>query len=141
MALLEVHDVPRVLSENRVIAVIGAHPDPTRAAHYVPAYLQAHGYEIYPVNATRVGEVLFGKPVVASLSDVPVAVDLVNVFRRSAAVAGHIDEVLSMTPLPKVVWLQLGIANDAAAEAWSAAGIDVIQDRCMLADHRALGLG
>lgn len=133
-------DLRRILEESRVVAVLGAHPQRMRAAFYVPAYLQSRGYEIWPVNATRAGEQLFGRTVLASLAEVPVPVDLVDVFRRSDALPGHLAEILAMAPLPKVVWFQQGIVNEAVAEQLRAHGISVVQDRCTLADHRALGL-
>lgn len=128
-----------ILEGSRTVAVIGAHPDPVRPAHYVPAYLDAQGYDVWPVNAAKVGEVLFGRPIVASLADVPGPVDVVDLFRRSEAVPGHLDELLAARP--RVVWMQQGITHDAVAATLRAAGIAVVQDRCMLADHRALGLG
>jgi predicted CoA-binding protein len=77
----------------------------------------------------------------ASLTELGVPVDVVDVFRRSDALRGHLTELLGMNPLPKVVWFQQGIRDDAVASELSAHGIDVIQDRCMLADHRRMGLG
>ena len=129
-----------ILTQARTVAVLGAHPQPARAAHYVPAYLHARGYRVLPVNATRVGATLWGEPVVARLTDLTEPVDLVDVFRRSEAVAGHVEEILAMRPLPAVVWLQQGIRDDASTERLRAAGITVVQDRCTLADHRALRL-
>ncbi len=128
----------RILQEARTVAVLGAHPDPARAAFYVPDYLKRHGYRVIPVNATKVGQVLHGEPVRASLTDIDEPVDVVDVFRRSEAVPGHVAEILAMKPLPRVVWLQSGIRNEAAAEKLRAAGIEVVQDRCMMAEHRAM---
>jgi predicted CoA-binding protein len=127
-----------VLRSVRTIAVIGAHVQAMRAAHYVPAYLVSQGYRILPVNPDFAGQELFGQKVVARVEDIDEPVDLVNVFRRSDAVIDHVDEVLAMDPLPQAVWLQSGIRNDEAAERWSEAGLDVVQDRCTLADHRRL---
>jgi predicted CoA-binding protein len=83
---------------------------------------------------------LWGKPVRATLAELSEAVDVVNVFRRSDALGEHLADILAMRPLPKVVWLQLGIRNDGFAEQLLAAGIDVVQDRCTLAEHRRLGI-
>jgi len=127
-----------VLESVRTIAVLGAHPQQSRAAWYVPDYLASVGYRVLPVNPAHVGEELFGARVVARLDELEEPVDLVDVFRRSDAVVDHVDEVLAMRPLPKVVWLQLGIINGEAAARWRAAGIDVVQNRCTLADHRRL---
>lgn len=130
----------RVLEQSRTVAVLGAHPERARPAFYVPDYLAHHGYRIIPVNPGKRGQTLWGEPVRASLAELTEPIDVVNVFRRSEAVPGHLDDILAMKPRPKVVWLQLGIRNDAIARALEAAGIEVIQDRCMLADHRRLGL-
>ncbi|MDL2345015.1 CoA-binding protein [Deinococcus sp. MIMF12] len=133
-------DVIRVLDENKVVAVIGFHPDPMKPAHYVPEDLHRRGYAVIPVNpalAAR-GESYFGQKAVATLAEIGSPVDIVEVFRRSDKVHEHLDDILSMQPLPRVVWLQLGIRDDATARALTERGIDVIQDRCMLADHRAL---
>lgn len=117
-----------ILARARVIAVLGAHHQATRPAFYVPDYLHARGYTILPVNPALVGRSLWGQPVVASLAALERPVDLVDVFRR--------PEALAMTPRPAVVWFQLGIRDDRAAAALAAGGIEVVQDRCTLADHR-----
>ncbi|MCP2013950.1 putative CoA-binding protein [Deinococcus sp. HSC-46F16] len=141
MTLLEsTPDVIRVLADNKVVAVVGFHPDPMKPAHYVPEYLHRQGYTVIPVNpalAAR-GESYFGQKAVATLAEIGTPVDVVEVFRRSDKVHQHLGDILAMQPLPRVVWLQLGIRDDATARALTQRGIDVIQDRCMLADHRAL---
>lgn len=129
-----------MLRRARVVAVLGAHAEARRPAHYVPAYLQAQGYRIIPVNPKYAGQVLFGARVVPSLLDIEVPVDLVDVFRPAASLPSHLPEILGMTPRPPVVWFQLGIRNEAVADALVAASIDVVQDRCTLADHRRWGL-
>lgn len=140
METTEAH-AKQLLATSPVVAVLGAHPDPTRPAHYVPAYLTEQGYDVRPVNPRQVGSELFGHPVVGSLVDVEGPVDLVDVFRRAEALPDHVDEILAMSPLPRVVWFQLGIRNDVVAEQLRAHGIEVVQDRCTLADHRRFGLG
>ncbi|GBF07594.1 CoA-binding protein [Deinococcus aerius] len=133
-------DVLQVLTENRVIAVVGFHHDPMKPAHYVPEYLYRQGYTIIPVNpalAAR-GESFFGHKAVSTLAEITTPVDIVEIFRRSDRVRDHLADILSMSPLPRVVWMQQGIRDEATARALSERGIDVIQDRCMLADHRAL---
>lgn len=129
------HDVAALLRHPARVAVLGAHPDPSRAAHYVPRYLLAVGWHIIPVNATRTGQSLFGEPVRASLADAG-PIDVINVYRRSSALPDHLAEI-EASGCP-VVWLQSGIRHDGVARALRASGITVIQDRCMLADHRAL---
>jgi hypothetical protein len=130
-----------VLQRARVVAVLGAHTDVSRAAWYVPDYLHQQGARILPVNPALAGQTLWGEPARASLTELTEPVDVVDVFRRAEALPGHLAELLAMRPLPKVVWFQLGIRENTVAAALSAAGIDVVQDRCMLADHRRMGLG
>jgi predicted CoA-binding protein len=129
-------DVKQVLLGAKTIAVLGAHPDASRPASYVPAYLHGAGYRVVPVNPRFAGQTLWGEAVRASLADVQEPVDIVDVFRPAVALPTHLDDVLAMRPPPKLVWLQLGIEDDEFARALIAAGIDVVQDRCTLADHR-----
>lgn len=136
--LTSIKEIVNVLEHSKTVAVVGFHRDPTKAAHYVPEYLNRQGYTIIPVNpalAAR-GENYFGHPAVATLAEIKVPVDVVDVFRRSDKVGEHLSDILTMRPLPKTVWLQLGIRNDEVARALTEAGIQVVQDRCMLADHR-----
>jgi predicted CoA-binding protein len=129
-------DIGGLLKETSTIAVLGAHRDPTRAAHYVPAYLRQHGYRIVPVNPTLVGRELFGATVVASLADTHEPIDLVDVFRRSEDLPAHVPEILAMKPLPKTVWLQSGITHAAFAAELERHGIRTVQDRCLMVDHQ-----
>lgn len=133
-------DLRQILCTSTVIAVLGAHPQAHRAAAYVPTYLHAAGYRVYPVNPAKMGTVLWGQPVRASLQEITEPVDIVDVFRRSDALMGHIDDILAMSPLPRVVWLQSGIRHDGFSQRLVTAGIDVVQDRCTLAVHRRLGI-
>ncbi len=130
----------RILDDARTVAVLGAHPDPTRAAHYVPAYLHEHGYEVVPVNAAKLGTSLWGRPVAERLDALSEAVDVVDVFRASAHLPDHLPEILAMDPLPSVVWLQKGVRHDDVARELEARGIEVVQDACMMEAHRAAGL-
>jgi hypothetical protein len=133
-----------ILKAARSVAVLVAHDDAARPAHSVPMYLIEHGYQVFPVNGVKVGQHVLGEAVPAAqarLTDLKTPIDVVDVFRNSEAVAGHVDEILAMTPPPKVVWLQQGVRNDAAAQRLRAAGIVVVQDRCTLAEHRRAGLG
>lgn len=127
-----------ILTSSQTVAVLGASPRAHRAGHYVPAYLHRHGYEIHPVNPDALGRTLFGRDVVATLAEVDVAIDVVDVFRRAEHLPDHLPEILALEPLPKVVWFQQGIQHDDVAAALEAEGIDVVQDRCMLADHQRL---
>jgi predicted CoA-binding protein len=129
-----------ILSGSETVAVLGAHPSPGRAAHDVPAYLAAAGYRVLPVNATRAGQPLFGETIVGTLAALRTPVDIVDVFRPSEALAGHLDDLLAMSPRPRVVWLQLGIRDPAFEAALIEAGVDVVHGACTLADHRAFDL-
>lgn len=127
-----------LLEGARTIAVLGASARPNRAGHYVPLYLQEQGFDLLPVNPQYLGEELFGRPCVGALADLRRPVDIVDVFRRSQDLPGHLADLLAMDPLPRAVWFQLGIRNDPVAEALRQAGIDVVQDRCLMVDHRRL---
>ncbi|GAA5500855.1 uncharacterized protein YccU [Deinococcus xinjiangensis] len=138
--LSQTSDILRVLKENKVIAVVGFHRDSMKPAYYVPEYMQRQGYTVIPVNPSLAarGESFFGQKAVSTLAEIPVPVDVVEIFRRSDKVRDHLQDILNMQPLPKVVWLQLGIRDDQTAQELAAHGIEVVQDRCMLADHRAM---
>ena len=131
----------RILRESRTVAVLGAKAQPAEPAHYVPAYLARHGYRVRPVNPLIAGTRVLEEPVVATLADLPEPVDLIDVFRRPEYLPGHAAEILALPWRPAVVWFQLGIRNDAAARRLAEAGIHVVQDRCMMPDHRRLIAG
>jgi predicted CoA-binding protein len=124
------------LRQARTIAVLGAHPDPARAAHFVPEYLRRVGYRVLPVNPLFAGQELFGERVVAGLEEIGVAVDILDVFRRSSVLMEHLEAILELRP--KLVWLQSGIRNEAFAARLEQAGIAVVQDRCLMSVHRSL---
>ena len=128
----------RILREARTIAVLGAKSEAGEPAFYVPAYLEARGYRVRPVNPTRVGQRILGEPVVATLADLPEPVDVVEIFRRSEYLPAHAAEILRLPWTPAAVWFQLGIRHDAAAAELARAGIRVVQDRCMMPEHRRL---
>lgn len=130
--------IARVIEATRRIAVLGIKIDPDQPAHFVPDYVQRAGFEIVPVPVyyPHVTEIL-GERVYRTVASVPGDIDMVNVFRRSKDVAPHVDDIL--TKRPKSVWLQLGIRNDAAAERLARAGIDVVQDRCLMVELRHHG--
>jgi len=130
--------IRRVLEKTRRIAVLGIKIDPEKPGHFVPEYAQRVGFEIVPVPVyyPEVTEIL-GEPVYRTVSAVPGDVDMVNVFRRPHDVPPHVPDILAKRP--KAVWLQLGIRNDAAAEQLARAGIDVVQDRCLMVELRQRG--
>lgn len=127
-----------LLLTSRTIAVLGASNRPGRPAYYVPKYLVRSGYDVYPVNPRHSQETLWEHRFVSTLGDLDTAIDVVNVFRRPQDIPGHLDDILGMRPRPRAVWFQLGIRNDVAADRLRDAGLTVIQDRCILIEHRAL---
>lgn len=134
--LIREPDIVKVLERSRVVAVLGAHRETHRPAFYVPDYLHEQGYRVLPVNPQLAGQTLWGEPVRPRLTDLTEPVDLVDVFRRPDAIDDHLEDFLAMRPAPGVIWFQLGIRNDKVAAALVAAGLDVVQDRCTLADHK-----
>ncbi|MFN0278107.1 MAG: CoA-binding protein [Pyrinomonadaceae bacterium] len=138
--LLTTDDQIRELLQNtKTIAVLGIKPESHSAqpAFYVPKYMADAGYDIIPVPAyyPEVTEIL-GKKVYRDLNQIPGEIDLLNIFRRSEDIPKHTSEILSKKP--KAVWLQLGIRNDQVAEQLAQAGIKVVQDMCLMVEHRAL---
>ena len=127
----------RILREGRRVAVLGLKVGAGEPAYYVPAYLQAHGYEIAAVNPTLAGREVLGVRVASALADLEGA-DVIDVFRRPEFLPGHAAEILALAWRPAVVWFQLGIRHDGAAERLARAGIRVVQDRCMMPEHRRL---
>lgn len=131
--------VSELLSAIRRIAVLGIKPEThsSQPAFYVPKYMADAGYEIVPVPVyyPEVTEIL-GQKVYRSLTDVPGEIDMVNVFRRSEDIRKHTVEILAKKPVS--VWFQLGIRNDEAAEMFARAGIKVVQDLCLMVEHRTL---
>ena len=122
--------IEEVLSRVRTIAMVGASANLNRPSAFVLKYLTEKGYVVHPVNPGHAGKEIHGRTVVASLPDLPEPVDMVDVFRSSDAIPGIVEEVLAMDPRPTVLWLQLGVRNDAAVAPAEAAGIKVIQNRC-----------
>jgi len=128
-----------IFSEAKTIAVLGAKTSPAEPAHYVPAYLVERGYRALPVNPTlATGTTIFGEPAVATVAELSGPVDVIEIFRRPEYLLGHAEEILALPWRPKAVWFQLGIRNDRAAERLARAGIRVVQDRCMMPEHRRL---
>lgn len=131
--------IKALLAETRRIAVLGIKTEQQsfQPAFYVPQYMAHAGYEIIPVPVyyPDVSEIL-GRKVYRKLADIPGEVDLVNVFRRSVDVPPHVADILAKKP--KAVWLQSGIRHDATAEILAGEGIKVVQDLCLMVEHRAL---
>jgi hypothetical protein len=129
-------ELAELLRAARSIAVVGIKADPREDAHRVPLYMQAHGYRILPVSPKC--SAVLGERCAATLAGLGEPVDLVNLFRAPRHVAGHAEEILALRPLPRAVWLQLGIRDDASAARLAAAGVRVVQDRCLMVEHRRL---
>ena len=127
-----------VLKSVRRIALVGASPKPERPSHRVMGFLMSKGYEVVPVNPGLAGKTIHGETVYGSLSDIPGTIDMVDIFRASAFVGGVVDETLTLSPLPRVIWMQLDIRDDAAAERARARGLTVIMDRCPAIEYPRL---
>ena len=125
-----------LLESARTVAVVGIKDRENEDAFRIPQYLQRAGYRIVPVNP-KLATVL-QEPCKASLALVDRPVDIVNLFRASEHVPAHVDEILAMKPLPRAVWMQLGIHHGPSAQRLRDAGIEVVQDRCIMVDHRRL---
>jgi len=132
-------EIRELLSQTKTIAVLGIKTEgqADQPAFYVPKYMQNAGFKIIPVPVyyPNVTEIL-GAEVYRRVSDIPEEVDMVNVFRRPQDIAPHLDDLLSKKP--KSVWMQLGISHESVAEQLAQAGIKVVQDRCLMVDHRRL---
>lgn len=128
----EDQDIARIATTAKVIAVVGLSPNQSRPSWGVARYLQSQGYRVIPVNPGHAGQTILGETVYARLSDIPpeTGVDMVDIFRRSDAVAAIVDEVMSSLPNVRVIWTQLGVRDDRAAARARKAGMTVIQDRC-----------
>jgi predicted CoA-binding protein len=129
--------IRKLLADTKTIAVIGIKMESFQPAFYVPQYMKSAGFQIIPVpvyypDATEI----MGEKVYRRLADIPQDIDLVNVFRRSNDVLKHLDDIL--TKRPKAVWMQSGIYNDEVAETLAKEGIKVVQNLCLMVEHRAL---
>jgi len=122
--------VSRILRSVKTIAMIGASGRDVRPSNIVMKYLLAKGYDVYPVNPGLAGKQVMGREVYGSLADIPVHIDMVDVFRGSDALPGIVDEILALDDRPDVLWTQLTVRNDEAARKAEAAGIKVVMDRC-----------
>lgn len=130
----------RILTEARVIAVVGLSPKPDRPSHEVAAYLQARGHRILPINPGHAGQRILGEMTYPDLAAIPAGerVDMVDIFRRSEAVPEIVADALVALPGLRSIWMQLGVQHEAAAAQARAAGLDVVQDRCPKMDYPAL---
>ena len=123
-------EIADILRTVRTVAVVGYSANPSRASSYVSADLAARGYDVIPVNPGLAGQTIMGMRVVGSLAEAPRPVDMVDVFRNSEAAGDVVDEALALDPLPKAIWMQLGVVHEAAARRAEARGVRVVMDRC-----------
>ena len=128
-----------ILTGVRTIAVVGASPRPHRASHRVMRYLQRRGYRTIPVNPFAAGGTILGETCYARLADVPEPIEMVDIFRRSELAGAAVDDAIAAGA--KIVWMQLGVVDAAAASRAEAAGLAVVMDRCPAIEIPRLGLG
>ena len=129
-------ELREILESASTMAIVGIKEEQNEDAYRVPKYLQDNGIQIVPVNPKL--DSILGEKSYASLTDIDTKVDLVNLFRAPENIPEHVAEILAMKTPPKVVWMQLGIYHGQAATELRAAEIQVIQDRCIMVDHRRL---
>jgi len=127
-----------ILQRTRRIAVVGVSLNPVRPSYYVARYLSLKNFDVVPVNPGHAGETVFGRKVVARLSDIDGKVDMVDIFRRSDHVPPIVDEALKVFPDLRTLWMQIGVENEAAADAARARGVDVIMNRCPKIEYQRL---
>ncbi|WP_413730708.1 CoA-binding protein [Sodalis sp. RH22] len=131
-------DIADILTSVKTIALVGASDNPARASHGVMAYLLQQGYQVFPVNPALAGGEILGQKVFGSLAEIPVKVDMVDVFRRSEAVYDLTQEAIAIDA--KVLWMQLGVINEQAAVLAKNVGMKVVMDRCPKIEIPRLGL-
>lgn len=132
-------DLPAILGATRTIAVVGLSPSPERPSNGVATYLRDAGFRVVPVNPHR--ETILGERSYATLTlaSADHRIDVVDVFRRSQFAGAIVDEAIRLQPPPRLIWLQMGVVDQAAARRAQAAGIPFVMDRCLMVEHRALG--
>jgi len=125
-------DIRSILEEGKIVAVVGLSPRPERDSHRVAKYLQGQGYRIIPVNPNA--EEVLGERSYPNLASVPEPIDIVDVFRRSEAVPGIVEEAIKVGA--RTVWMQQGVIHEEAAARAREAGLQVVMDRCIMIEHR-----
>lgn len=127
-------EIAAIIRESRVVAVVGLSTDPDKPSHQVARYLKEHGYRIIPVNPAC--QEILGEKCYPRLRDVPVPVDVVDIFRKVGAIPDIVQEAVEMGA--KVVWMQLGLREPGAAQNARKAGLQVVMDRCLKIEHARL---
>src|SRR5882757_9455208 len=133
--------IREILSGVKTIAMVGASPVNVRPSYFAFKYLAERGYDMIPVNPGHVGKSLVGKPFVASLADIGRPIDMIDIFRNSSHIMPVVDEALKLSPPPKVIWMQLGARDDAAAAKAEAAGLKVVIKRGPKMEYGRLSSG
>ena len=131
-------DLRKVLKRTRTVAVVGVSANPVRPSYFVARYLGLRGMRVIPVNPGLAGQKLFGETVYSDVTQVPVDVDMVDIFRRSEAVPEIVDASLERWPALQTIWMQIGVTHPEAAAKAQARGVDVIQDRCPKIEYQRL---
>jgi len=130
--------IRKILTDSRVIALVGASPKSARPSHGVMRYLLDKGHTVYPVNPICAGDTIHGLKVLASVMEVPEPIHMIDIFRRSELAGDAVDDAIAVGA--SVVWMQLGVIDEAAAERAAKAGLTVIMDRCPVIEYRRLGM-
>ena len=126
-----VADIAAILEATTTIALLGASANVARPSNYVMEFLADRGFRVHPINPGLAGTRLHGSLVYAHLADVPGPIDVVDVFRTSSALPGILDEMLALSPRPKVLWTQYGVVHEETAARARAAGFQVVMDHCL----------
>lgn len=126
------------LQRAKTVAIVGVSANPVRPSYFVARYLKLKGFRVIPVNPGLAGQTLFGETVYASLPDIPIEVDMVDIFRRSEAVPDIVDAALARWGDLQTVWMQIGVQHDGAAAVAQARGVTVIQNRCPKIEYQRL---
>ncbi len=129
-----------ILSSVKTIAMVGASGRENRPSFGVFKFLQSHGYQVIGVNPNFAGQTVHGTVFYGSLAEIPGPIDMVDIFRNAQAAGDAVDEALALDPRPKVIWMQLGVRNEAAASRARALGLKVVMDRCPAIEIRRLAI-
>ncbi|MGH6834776.1 MAG: CoA-binding protein [Methylocella sp.] len=130
-----------ILTAVKTIAMVGASDKTTRPSYGVFTYLLARGYHVIGVNPGLAGKSVHGAAFFKTLADVPEPIDMVDIFRNPAAAGGVVNEALALDPRPKVIWMQLGVRDEAAAAQARAVGVKVVMNRCPKIEYERLAIG